>query len=180
MGTTMTTVTATHLGRLILLAAMVVILTGSAATHVMAGEGGVCQSNADCPEQFYCDKPDGACTFAAPGECQPMPVACPPVWDPVCGCDGELYGNDCGAAASGVSVAFKNPGANFGDECDVLIPGDLNGDGVVDVLDLLLLLEDWGPCADPADCPADISGPRGIPDGTVNVHDLLELLNNWG
>ncbi len=54
------------------------------------------------------------------------------------------------------------------------IPGDLNGDGIVDVTDLLLLLGAWGSCSgDP--CPADLNG-----DGTVNVADLLILLGNWG
>ncbi|TVQ57311.1 MAG: hypothetical protein EA377_00990 [Phycisphaerales bacterium] len=53
--------------------------------------------------------------------------------------------------------------------------GDLNGDGVVNVFDLLLLLEGWGPCPSGSDCPADLNG-----DGTVNVFDLLLLLENWG
>ncbi|TVQ51608.1 MAG: hypothetical protein EA377_12155 [Phycisphaerales bacterium] len=56
---------------------------------------------------------------------------------------------------------------------DVL--GDLNGDGVVNVFDLLLLLEDWGACDTPGDCPADLND-----DGFVNVFDLLLLLENWG
>jgi hypothetical protein len=55
-----------------------------------------------------------------------------------------------------------------------LIPGDLNGDGVVDVFDLLVLLGAWGPCG-PGNCPADING-----DGSVDVFDLLILLGNWG
>jgi hypothetical protein len=53
-------------------------------------------------------------------------------------------------------------------------PGDLNGDGTVNVLDLLELLGTWGPCP-PRECPADLNG-----DGTVNVLDLLILLDNWG
>ncbi len=54
-------------------------------------------------------------------------------------------------------------------------PGDLNGDGVVNVLDLLILLGAWGPCDEGRDCPADLNE-----DGTVNVLDLLILLENWG
>jgi len=53
--------------------------------------------------------------------------------------------------------------------------GDITGDGVVDTLDLLALLADWGPCPDPpADCPADLDG-----DGVVDVLDLLILLGSW-
>ncbi len=55
------------------------------------------------------------------------------------------------------------------------IPGDLNGDGVVDVSDLLILLSAWGACENPANCPADLNG-----DGTVDTSDLLLLLANWG
>ena len=54
--------------------------------------------------------------------------------------------------------------------------GDITGDGVVDVLDLLELLAQWGPCPPPPDdCPADLNG-----DGIVDVLDLLILLANWG
>jgi len=52
---------------------------------------------------------------------------------------------------------------------------DLNCDGVVNVSDLLMLLGQWGTCADPNDCPADLND-----DGVVNVSDLLILLGNWG
>jgi T5SS/PEP-CTERM-associated repeat protein len=54
--------------------------------------------------------------------------------------------------------------------------GDVNGDGVVDTEDLLLLLAAWGDCPDPPEeCPADFSG-----DGVVDTADLLALLANWG
>ena len=53
--------------------------------------------------------------------------------------------------------------------------GDLNGDCVVGILDLLALLADWGPCPPMADCPGDLNN-----DETVNVFDLLLLLMNWG
>jgi agmatine deiminase len=55
-------------------------------------------------------------------------------------------------------------------------PADLNGDGVVNVVDLLLLLGAWGPCPAPPDpCPGDITG-----DGSVTILDLLEMLAAWG
>lgn len=53
--------------------------------------------------------------------------------------------------------------------------GDLNGDGVVDVADLLILLSQWGPCPRDAGCTADLND-----DGTVDVADMLILLANWG
>jgi hypothetical protein len=51
-------------------------------------------------------------------------------------------------------------------------PEDLNGDGVVDVTDLLELLGAWGLCVC---CPADLDGNR-----YVYVPDLLQLLGAWG
>ena len=59
--------------------------------------------------------------------------------------------------------------------CDDPIPGDLDGDGSVGVKDLLILLGNWGLCADCKDCPGDFDG-----DCTVGVKDLLILLGNWG
>lgn len=56
--------------------------------------------------------------------------------------------------------------------------GDINGDGWVSATDLLLVIDSWGPCADPANCPADIAPQDG--DGIVNVHDLVILILNWG
>jgi len=52
------------------------------------------------------------------------------------------------------------------------IPEDINGDGTVDVVDLLMLLAAWGPCEG---CPEDVTG-----DGMVDVLDLLALLAAWG
>jgi len=50
--------------------------------------------------------------------------------------------------------------------------GDITGDGVVDVVDLLEVLGAWGDCYA---CAADITG-----DGVVDVLDLLEVLEGWG
>jgi hypothetical protein len=57
-------------------------------------------------------------------------------------------------------------------EYQIPCPWDLNGDGNVDVVDLLMVIASWGPCAD---CPADLNN-----DGLVNVVDLLALIANFG
>ncbi len=49
---------------------------------------------------------------------------------------------------------------------------DIDDTGTVDVLDLIDLLSQWGPCPD---CTADIDG-----SGEVDVLDLLTLLSDWG
>jgi hypothetical protein len=55
-------------------------------------------------------------------------------------------------------------------------PADLDGDGVVGILDFLLMLGSWGPCPEsPACCRADLNG-----DNTVSVGDFLLLLGAWG
>ena len=53
--------------------------------------------------------------------------------------------------------------------------GDLDGDCTVGVSDLLMLLANWGPCPNCAECPADLDG-----NCSVGVKDLLILLGNWG
>ena len=68
-----------------------------------------------CPDGFYCRTPDGECDGV--GTCAEIPQGCPDVWDPVCGCDGENYGNACEAAAAGVSVAYSGSCFSVGN-CD--------------------------------------------------------------
>ena len=50
---------------------------------------------------------------------------------------------------------------------------DLDGDGIVDTQDLLLILSSWGTCTD-LECVGDLNG-----DGEVNRHDLNILLRFW-
>ena len=53
--------------------------------------------------------------------------------------------------------------------------GDFDGDGLVGITDLLILLSNWGPCPPKVPCPADLDA-----NGTVGIIDLLILLANWG
>jgi hypothetical protein len=59
------------------------------------------------------------------------------------------------------------------------IPGDVNGDGEVDVNDLLAVISGWGICpVPPPPCLPDIAPPP-TGNGVVNVDDLLFVLTNW-
>ncbi|UCD76043.1 MAG: hypothetical protein JSV91_03795 [Phycisphaerales bacterium] len=52
-----------------------------------------------------------------------------------------------------------------------IVPGDVNGDLVVDIDDLFAVLAAWGPCDD---CPEDLND-----DGIVDIDDVFEVLANW-
>ena len=51
--------------------------------------------------------------------------------------------------------------------------GDLDVGGSVGIQDMILLLQNWGPCRPP--CDADLDG-----DGAVGIEDFLTLLAQWG
>ena len=78
---------------------------------------------------------------------------------------GELvFTDDTPSVAYRVSVAPPTP------------TGDLNGDGIVDITDLNMVLIDWSKSA------PNLSDPRsdGNQDGTVDIVDLNIVLIDWG
>jgi hypothetical protein len=55
------------------------------------------------------------------------------------------------------------------------LPGDADGNGVVDVDDLVAVILSWGPCEACTDCPADFDD-----NCAVDVDDLIAVILNWG
>jgi hypothetical protein len=79
------------------------------------------------------------------------------------------FANICGAATSNAATLTVNSC------CDP----DIDNDFGVDIDDLLICINSWGPCpAPPGMCLADIA-PVGS-DGQVNIDDLLTVINGWG
>ncbi len=87
----------------------------------MAGSAGAapvpCASPADCLPNWQCEK--RSCD-APMGECQPPPsVFCPPEPDPVCGCDGVTYWNDCIRRQTGAQVERMGECSETACACEV-------------------------------------------------------------
>ena len=75
----------------------------------------------------------------------------------------------CEAAAG----AFLGADSECNDSsCSAPCAGDVDGNGTVDVTDLLAVISAWGPCIS---CDEDIDA-----NGAVDVTDLLTIISAWG
>ena len=77
-----------------------------------------------------------------------------------------------GKDANGVTWQMPASLSIVKDDCVLPCPGDVDGDSMVDVTDLLAVISAWGPCSG---CDADVDG-----SGTVDVTDLLAIISAWG
>ena len=64
---------------------------------------------AACTENEFCQYPLGSCGTgaAAIGNCMKKPEMCAEVNEPICGCNGKTYANECKAWLEGISVKSK-------------------------------------------------------------------------
>jgi uncharacterized protein YjbI with pentapeptide repeats len=77
----------------------------------------------------------------------------------------------CGNTPNQIGGNWTDGGGNtIANECPVDCP-DISGDGLVNVSDLLIVIDQWGLTNSPADVNTD---------GIVDVSDLLMVVSNWG
>ncbi len=85
-----------------------------------SGSGCGGRGTGPCPGGQYCvyEPADNCGRSDAPGVCSDIPRGgCTLDYAPVCGCDGQTYGNPCAAATSGVSVEHDGECAPQGEVC---------------------------------------------------------------
>lgn len=79
--------------------------TSEATASGGSGPGQAC-GEASCAAIEYCDWNANTCGTQPwdAGSCVGRPDGCAAVYEPVCGCDGQVYGNGCDASVAGIDV----------------------------------------------------------------------------
>ncbi|MEE9296824.1 MAG: hypothetical protein V3W34_17915 [Phycisphaerae bacterium] len=122
--------------------------------------GGIQGIPCDDPAEF-CKLGIGRCCCDFQGICTPMPKGCFDVWDPVCGCDGVTYGNECEADAVGVSIDHLG-------ECETgacCLPNAAGLPSCVITTQHECLNEGGAYQGHGTTCPSDFTTPCGVPAG---------------
>ena len=126
-----------------------------------------------CLEGQVCDPAPGSCQVAdVGGRCRVRPQVCPTVFEPVCGCDGRTYSNDCERLRAG--VAKDHDGVCAADQCGGTGGLSCGEDRLCDLVPGSCGSADADPggvCVDrPEACPADFVPVCGC-DGVTYGND---------
>lgn len=84
----------------------------------MCSGSSTCSPQKPCASDEYCDYSDDLCGAGDDGTCKKRPQGCGLLYAPVCGCDGNVAGNECSAQSAGQDVSAKGgctpPSGTFG------------------------------------------------------------------
>jgi eight-cysteine-cluster-containing protein len=118
-----------------------------------------CQDDLACAKTEFCKFAAGDCGKQNLGVCTARPQFCTEQYAPVCGCDGNTYGNACFADSAGVSIAAQG-------ECKPLASCQQAGGYCTYFLTKCNAGFVDGP---PMDCPLGKSGKCCLPEPKIKL-----------